>query len=268
MGKPCALAGCPNSLSAPTYKLYQSTDEYCSRNCVQDAYLIRYGKKNETSHPCADPNCGRPVRIDSAVRTKDGRCYHQQCEAPMDVPVKAFGGVEITRSICDNPACRQPINLSWKRNGKEFCSNACSKVKISKEDTSMTASNEVVDATAATPAASPISGGKTATAAPKKAAKKAAPPAKAKGKAAPAAKTPKAAKSAEPKASPTIKLVKGFDPAAYRMESGERAKFLADSPRTVAEFVAHCKKKDPSRDGRGFLAGLVKAGQATLVAAK
>jgi hypothetical protein len=235
---------------------------------VQDAYVMRYGKKNETSHPCADPNCGRPVRIDSAYRTKDGRCYHQQCEAPVEIPVKAFGGVGITRSICDNPACRQPINLSWKRNGKEFCSNACSKVKISKEDTSMTASNEVVDA-AATPAASPISGGKTAAAPKGKAASKKAEPAKAaKGKAAPAAKPAKAAKSAEPKASPTIKLVKGFDPAAYRMESGERAKFLSDAPRTVAEFVAHCKKKDPSRDGRGFLSGLVKAGQATLVATK
>jgi len=186
--KACAMQGCPNSVGAVPYKLFKHDAEFCSRRCINDFVDARDGKKGSSSRECA--TCGALVRLDAAMRTRDGRVYHQTCASPlaedpmMNIPAPDFGPSGVTRKVCDRRACGNPINLCWKGRSGEYCSNQCLKI-AEKGQTTMTTDTETTAPVSAP--ASPIAAGAPST----------------KSKKAPSKKAPTPAPKPAPKSKPT-----------------------------------------------------------------
>ena len=208
--KACSMQGCPNAVGAVPYKLFKSDLEFCSRKCINDFVDAKDGKKGSSVRECCV--CGHLVRLDGAMRTRDGRVYHAACELPaeeekMEVPAEDFGTSGITRKFCDRRGCGKQVTLCWKGRSGEYCSNQCLKISEKGKTEMETTETNATPVNAAPP--SPIAAG----ASKKNAAKKAAKPAPA------AKKTASPAKKTAPKAAPKAAKKTGGGAAALALMS-------------------------------------------------
>ena len=177
----CALPGCvePVIPGRPTFRLGGYNAEYHSRGCVTIAFELMRQHKTYAK--------AQPEKVDY-VKADERQEAAERVEAQKEnvkVLAKEFGGAEVYRHYCDNPACKGPITVSWKGRRGEYCSNNC--LKTEKEKNIMADETNESPIAAGTPATKKGKGKKAAApatnkkAAAKPAAKKAAAPAKAKG---------------------------------------------------------------------------------------
>lgn len=229
--KICALPSCDNTITDRPFKLGLYPGEYCSRECVNDAYSLK--------------KSGEPFsKVPDEPKDSQGKKEVRPKKVP-HIDAADFGNVGVIRHFCDNPSCANPgnnpvmeidgklltvITLCWKGRSGEYCSNECMKTEKEKKMT-----DEQDD--------SPVSTG-TATA-PAKKGKKVAKKGSAK-----AAKKAEAAPAADKK--PTRKEAKKA--AGYTNEAGKSSRFANDMTITV-------KKTDHGLSGnRGLMLDIMKSG--------
>ena len=180
----CSLPGCSEPIipGRPAFRLGGYPGEYHDRGCMNIAFeLLRKGKKFAKS---------QPEKVDYVKADERQEAAEAKEAASVKVKAEEFGGAEVYRRYCDNPACKGPVTVCWKGRRGEYCSNNCRKTE--KDNINMT--------TEETTNESPIAAGAPAT---KKAKGKAATKkASATKKAAPASKAakPAVAKAAKPAA--------------------------------------------------------------------
>jgi hypothetical protein len=197
--KVCALPSCDNVVKDKPFKLGLYPGEYCSRECVNDAYTLKKSGQPFSKVPEDVPV--KPFVADLKEKPKTKKVPH--------IDASDFGDVGVIRHFCDNSSCTNPgrnpvmeiygklltvITLCWKGRSGEYCSNEC--MKTEKEKKMPKEAPEVEEVDEVEEDDSPVSTGTTPAkkSGKKGAAKKAAPVAKkgAAKKAAPVAATKKA----------------------------------------------------------------------------
>lgn len=237
----CALPECHEPIipGRTPFRLGGESGEYCSRGCVTIAFeLMRKGKKFAKAQP------------EKIGYIKQDEAEEIAQEKTVKVKAEEFGGAEVFRRYCDNPACKGPVTVLWKGRRGEYCSNKC--LKTEKEHM-----NNNEETTTNEETTSPIAAGAPAT---KKATKKAAAksaPAATKKAAAPAATSERAAENAK-----VIQLVKPAKLPEYRGVKADITKQLKDGI-TVGAYKAAVASKVPGKhswDAKNVLEAAVEAG--------
>lgn len=236
----CALPGCSEPVipGRPTFRLGGYNAEYHSRGCVTIAFeLMRQKKPYAKAQPEKVDYVKADERQEAAERAEAAR------EENVKVKASEFGGAEVYRRYCDNPACKAPITVSWKGRRGEYCSNNC--LKTEKEKNIM--ADETNETTSPIAAGAPATKkGKAAKPAPSKKVAAKAPAAK---KAAKPVAAKKAAASGDRASFPkdgVIKIVKKAELAAHgrRGKAGDAFDALKDG-QTVEKFREAVNKKNP-----------------------
>ena len=122
----CSLPGCSEPIipGRSAFRLGGYPGEYHDRGCMNIAFeLLRKGKKFAKS---------QPEKVDYVKADERQEAAEAKEAASVKVKAEEFGGAEVYRRYCDNPACKGPVTVCWKGRRGEYCSNNCLKTEKEK----------------------------------------------------------------------------------------------------------------------------------------